>query len=138
MSDSTTQLAFFAAYFISAVCFVLYGMLLTRWSAHHGRQLPRTLVVVRALPVRPVFSLICYTLAGWLALRNVPVDRLAAAVADGISFALMGMILDLLLLVLVKHPFALPARVYYRENWIWVAAQSATVFAALLLAAALG
>ena len=133
MSDGVTRAAFFAGYALALALFLLWALLCRR---RDGRRPPLRLAVLRALPARPVLLVLVFLGAGVFALRGQP-ERFAAALADGVSFALMAAVLDLVLLVLVKHPLSFSAREYYKERGLFVALCAVATAAAPVAAACL-
>ena len=133
MSDGVTRAAFFAGYALALAHFLLWALLCRR---RDGRRPPLRLALLRALPARPVILFLVFLGAGVFALRGQP-ERFAAALADGVSFALMAAVLDLVLLVLVKHPLSFSAREYYKERGLFVALCAVATAAAPVAAACL-
>lgn len=126
-----TRAAFFAGYAVALILFFVWTVFCRRMDP---KRPPLRLALLRALPVRPVILFLSFLGAGIIALSGQP-ERFLAAVADGLSFVVMAAVLDLVLLVLVKHPFAFSAREYYRERWLFVVLSALATVAAPIVAA---
>ena len=92
----------------------------------HVRKIPNTgkdgiaEAYDRTRKYHPIYNLILFAYASWLFLRGEPYLTAGLALQAGIIWMILDAILDMLLGVVLKHPFAKSWEEFYLKDQPWI------------------
>ena len=74
----------------------------------------------RTRKYHPIYNLILFSYASWLFLRGEAYSTPGIALQAGLIWLVLDVIIDMLLGVLIKHPFAKSWKDYYLKSQPWI------------------
>ena len=113
-------------YFIAGYLLVLLvGALHTVFNVHVMRLPARDgekmgEAYIRTRRYHPIYNLILFSYVGWLFMRAMPYSTGILGIWTGVIWTLMAAVLDLVLAVLIHHPFRQSFREFYINYQPWL------------------
>ena len=69
---------------------------------------------------QPVYKLLCFPIAGWLYMKDLPTATLAEALNVGLVWFCLCFVIELFIWVVTDHPWRFSFREFYLESQPWL------------------